>query len=290
MLIRCIIILSKVIALKTIDEKLTFDSALQSLENIDDLNSPERSIIIKVGVFNPIKGIYTSLSTLEAIVKGFNKVAKILIAESDSYGGPALDRLNIWKDVFSEKVIPFNLTTDKNIRKIKVADEIVKISHSVFKPNVFVSTHVPRRYERTGKSDLMNTGSILKNLLGLIPDIKKHRFHEKLPVALLDIYEGIEGIDLAVLDATRTFIGVKRKHRIVETNLILIGRDAISVEAVGAYLAGFDPLEMPIFQEAITRDLGEANIENIEIIGTSIESARERVIKSFNGLLSHLTR
>ena len=139
--------MSKVIALKTKDAKLTFDSALQSLANIDDLNSPERSIIIKVGVFNPIKGIYTSISTIKAIVKRFNKTPRILIAESDSYGGPALERLNIWKDVFSEKVIPFNLTTDKNTRKVRVADEIVGISQSVFKPNVFVSTHVPRRYE-----------------------------------------------------------------------------------------------------------------------------------------------
>ena len=282
--------MSKVIALITKDGKPTFNSELQSLANIDELNAPERSIIIKVGVFNPIKGIYTSTNTLEAIVKGFNKAPRILIAESDSYGGPALERLNIWRDVFSKKVIPFNLTTDKNTRKVRVVDEIVGISQSVFKPNVFVSTHVPRRYEGTGKTDLMNMGSIIKNLLGLIPDIKKYRFHEKLPVALLDIYERIEGIDLAVLDATRTFLGVKRKHRIVETNLILIGRDAISVEAVGAYLVGFDPLKMPVLQEAMDRGSGEANIENIEVVGTSIESIREKVIKSFNELLPCPTR
>ena len=166
-----------------------------------------------------------------------------------------------------------------------MAGEIVKLSQVVFKPNIFVSTHVPRRYEGTGESDLMNMGSIIKNLLGLIPDIKKNRFHNKLPLALLDIYEGIDGIDLAVLDATRIFLCVKRKKQIIESDLILVGKDAISVEAIGAYLIGFDPLKMPVLQEAMDRGLGEANIENIEIVGTSIESIREKVIKSFNRLL-----
>jgi len=71
-------------------------------------------------------------------------------------------------------------------------------SHILFKPRVFVCTHALRRYER---------GTILKNLFGLAAKRKRARFHKKPVSGLLDAYETVGGIDLAVLDATRIFSG-----------------------------------------------------------------------------------
>jgi uncharacterized protein (DUF362 family) len=251
---------------------------------IDDLNTRERSVVIKVGVFSAKTGINTTVNVIEALVTAFDKAPRIYLVESDSYGGSAESRLEIWTRVFNDRVVPFSLSSDKKTREVKVAGEQVPFSHILFKPNVFISTHVPRRYQDAGNEDLMNMGSVLKNLLGLIPDLKKSRFHKNLPTALLDMYEAIGGIDLALLDSTHTFLGVKKKKDKIQTNLLLIGRDAVSVEAVGQYLVGLDPMKNPVIIEAIRRSLGEGDIHKIEILGNQLEDTRENIIESFRAL------
>lgn len=276
--------MSKVIVVR-FDEnvKHSFDQAFK-LVHIDDLNALNRSVVVKVGVFSPRTGIHTTVDVIDSLINALDKAPKIHLVESDSYGGPASKRLEIWNEVFNERVVPFNLSTDESTREVKIADEKVALSIVVFKPNVFISTHVARRYQDAGSNDLMNIGSILKNLLGLVPDRKKYRFHEKLPAALLDIYEAIGGIDLAVLDGTYTFLGVKRKRNRVETKVVIIGRDAVSVEAVGACLVGQDPREMEVIKEAMNRGLGEGDVNKIEILGSPIEDLRQKNIQSFREL------
>jgi len=94
----------------------------------------------------------------------------------------------------------------------------------------------------------------LKNLLGLIPERKKARFHKKLVPVLLDAYERIGGIDLAVIDATRTYSGPNARKGI-DTNVLIVGRDAVAVEAVGATLVGLKPEKMPVIHGEISTSL-----------------------------------
>jgi uncharacterized protein (DUF362 family) len=141
------------------------------------------------------------------------------------------------------------------------------LSHILFKPNVFVSTHVLRVYER---------GSVLKNLLGLVPDKKKVRFHKKLDAALMDMYEAVGGIDLAVLDGSYLSAGVAPSSEKFRSNIIVIGRDAVAVETVGAVIVGMEPEKMPIIQEAVRRGLGEGDMSKIKVLGGSVETFREK--------------
>jgi uncharacterized protein (DUF362 family) len=253
----------------------SFKKAIELIGKIDDLNTSERSVVIKVGVFDHKAENHTSISVVDAIIKSFNKAPKICLAESDNYRGKGTERLQIWKELFTNRVIPFNLSEDTDTKKVKVADEEMHLSHILFKPNVFVSTHILRTFER---------GTIIKNLFGLVPDVKKAQYHKKLDTLLPDICEAIGGIDLAVIDGTYLYRGAganphatkaSSKYR-VKMSTLVIGRDAIAVETVGATLAGMNPNEMSILKEAIKRHLGEGNIDNIEIVGSSLEKIREK--------------
>ena len=258
-----------------------FTEALDLL-GMNHLNMSEK-VVIKVGIYNTQTGICTTVNTLHAIIHSFDKAAKIRVVESDSYAGPGLDRLMVWEDCYNERVVPFNLSDDNNTKTVEIAGEGVPLSHIFFEPNTFISTHVPRRYEEAGDEDLMNMGSIIKNLLGLVPDKKKYRFHDQLPIALLDIYEAIGGIDLAVIDGTHAFLGLKKKKATVFSRVLLVGTDAFAVEAVGALLVGFDPEEMPVLQEARNRGLGEIDIDRIQIIG-DIETPKQKIREKFREL------
>jgi uncharacterized protein (DUF362 family) len=246
----------------------SFEQALKLIGGIDDLDTPMRPVVVKVGVFDPSTEHHTTVDVVDAIIKGFQKAPKIFLSESDNYRGGGFERLNRWKKLFSKRVVPFNLSEDRNTRKVRVADEEIGLSHILFKPNIFVSTHVLRVYKK---------GSILKNLLGLVPDRKKARFHKKLEPALLDMCQAIGGIDLAVMDGTRLSLGVAPNSSQIEANVLLVGRDAVAVESVGARLAGMDPQKMPIIKEATRRGIGEGDLEKIEIVGASLENLKEKL-------------
>jgi uncharacterized protein (DUF362 family) len=120
---------------------------------------------------------------------------------------------------------------------------------------------------------------VLKNLLGVIPDRRKVRFHKKLGAALMDAYEAIGGIDLAVIDGTHAVLGVTPKAKRVPANILLIGRDAVAVEVVGATIMGLKPEKVPVIREAMNRGIGESNIDKIEIAGTSLATLKEKLKK-----------
>ena len=249
------------------DAQESFKRALKLIGKIDDLNTAEISVVVKVGVFSHKADNHTSVSVVNAIIKSFNKAPKIFLAESDNYQGKGSERLQIWRELFTERVIPFNLSDDTDTRKVKIANQEMNLSHILFKPNVFVNTHILRSFKR---------GSILKNLFGCVPTPKKAKFHKKeifYPL-LADIYEATGGIDLAVLDGTYFWRGAGDVR--VPMNTLLVSRDAVAVETVGATLAGLNPEKMPVIQEFVKRGLGEGNLEKIEIVGTSFESLKEK--------------
>lgn len=242
--------------------------ALRLTGGIDDLNTSKRTVVVKVGVFSHRADNHTSVSLVDAIVNSFDKAPKIFLAESDNYQGKGVERLQIWKKLFTDRVMPFSLSDDLDTKEVRLADQEMKLSHILFKPNVLVDTHILRSFER---------GSILKNLFGCIPTPKKVKFHkmEIFCPLLADIYEAIGGIDLAVLDGTYFWQGAGDFP--VRMNLLLVGRDAVAVETVGTVLAGLEPEKMQVIQEFVKRDLGEGDINNIEILGTSFESLRQEI-------------
>jgi len=267
----------------TLVNKSSYSEAIKQIGGIENLNESNREVVIKVGIYNPETKICTTVETLNSIISEFNKSQKIRIVESDSGAGPGLERLEIWRNCFNENIKPFNLSNDTQTKDVTVAGENVPLSNILFGNRTFVSTHVPRRYEGTGDEDLMNLGSIIKNLLGLIPDKKKFRFHNRLPKTLLDLYEAIGGIDLAILDCSNVFLGRKSERLMVPLDLLVVGKDAFAVEAVGASLVGFNPLEMTVLQEAYSRELGEINLKKINVIG-DLKTPKSLIAKSFNDL------
>lgn len=264
------IILTSKVAIVKFKENSEVDSlkeALRLIGGIDDLNTSKRTVVVKVGVFSHKADNHTSVSFVDAIINSFNKAPKVFIAESDNYQGTGTDRLQIWKELFSERVQPVNLSDLKDSKDVTLAAQEMKLSAILYKPNVLVNTHIMRTFER---------GSILKNLFGCIPIQKKAKFHknEIFCPLLADIYEAIGGIDLSIMDGTYLWRGAGDLR--VPMNILLVGRDAVAVETVGATLAGLKPEKMPVTQEFAKRGLGVGDIEDIEILGTPLESLREK--------------
>ena len=51
----------------------------------------------------------------------------------------------------------------------------------------------------------------------------------------------------------------------IQTNLVIAGKNVVSVDAVGSYLMGFEPAGIGYLKIAAERGLGEIDVEKIEI-------------------------
>ncbi len=249
------------------DQTGALRQALSLIGGISDLNAPEKSVALKVGIYHKRSPQHTSNGFVRAILDSFDRASKVFLVESDNYCGEGLDRLQIYGEFFGDRVVPVSLSEDAKARDVRLAGMDMRLSHVLFKPNVLVDTHVMRT---------MNRGSILKNLFGCVPEAKKAKYHksEVFCPLLADIYEAIGGVDLAVLDGTRLFHSGHSLN--VSVNTLVVGRDAVAVETVGTVLAGLKPEKNPVVQEFVRRGLGEGCLENIEIVGASFENVRKR--------------
>ncbi len=90
---------------------------------INDLNTTKRRVTIKVGVFTTKRPHHSSVDVVRAIINSFDKAPEILLAESDNYQGAGSERLQIWKELFSDNVIPFNLSEDTETRQFRIGGE-----------------------------------------------------------------------------------------------------------------------------------------------------------------------
>jgi uncharacterized protein (DUF362 family) len=240
----------------------TLQEALNLLGGIVELNTNEREVTVKLGIFDPRLQHHTSFEIVRAMCMVFDRAPRLYLAESDNYCSESMARLARFKDLFSERVMPFSLSNDPEMETHTITGEEMELSHVLLKPNIFISTHVLRTFAK---------GSVLKNLFGCTPMAKKGKYHknELFHNLLADIYEACGGIDLAVMDGTYLYHATSEKK--IPLNLLIVGKNAVAVETVGAVLAGLKPEKNPTIQEFVRRGLGEGNINNIEIVGVSAD-------------------
>ncbi|MFW9887359.1 MAG: DUF362 domain-containing protein [Candidatus Thorarchaeota archaeon] len=238
------------------------------LGGIDDIDVPNREVAIKVGVYYPKSGWHSTIETVDSIIRAFTHAPKKYLVETDNYRGTGTDRLKVWESLFSESVVPVNLSDETDTLPVNVPnpirDVVIELAKLVLKPRVFVNTHVMRDYEN---------GSLLKNLFGLPPTRKKVQYHksEIFFNLLTSLYEAIGGVDLAVLDATYFSKFLKEKAARTRTDVLFVGRDAVAVEAVGLHLAGLKPQKTQVIQSFVEKGLGIGDLNQIEVVGVPME-------------------
>jgi uncharacterized protein (DUF362 family) len=111
----------------------------------------------------------------------------------------------------------------------------------------------------------------MKNAFGGLLSERRHWTHSVIHetvVDLLAIQQEIHTGLFAVMDGT--FVGDgpgPRAMWVQEKDLILASSDQVAIDAVSAYLQGFDPLELEFIRLAHDRGLGIGDIKQIRVLG-----------------------
>lgn len=165
----------------------------------------------------------------------------------------------------------------KEVKDIKVVKNLPFASY-VFECDKIIS--LPKMKTHS----LMGLTGAIKNMYGAVAGLHKSELHKRFPgpqefaKVLVDTFE-IAKPHLVLMDGV---IAMDRdgpsSGRLREVGLLIAGQDSVAIDSIFSRLIGINPNDVLTTKEAYHRKLGEANLENIEILGERIE---ENLIEDF---------
>lgn len=128
----------------------------------------------------------------------------------------------------------------------------------------------------------------LKNMKGILPDKMKkimHRIGAKTRVLEYELEHAIADLNSVKRPAMTIIDGFIANEGYepgtpgiggtpVEFNTVVAGFDPVAVDAVGAYVMGFDPQEIRHIAYAQNRKIGTADMDRIEVVGERLDDTR----------------
>jgi len=124
-------------------------------------------------------------------------------------------------------------------------------------------------------SNTWYTGAV-KNMFGAVATRTRKQAHklasyERFSAALVDVYSVFRP-QLAIMDAVIGMEGEGPRHGNPRTaGLILAAKDPVALDAVASKIIGFDPEAIFTTVDATARGLGNGNLDDIELLGESID-------------------
>lgn len=251
----------------------------------------------------PDTGATTNPEVVVGVIKAAKEAGaeKVYVGESSVVGfnaGKVMVDLGV-QEIFEEAGAEvLNLDEDqKNVIVKKIPQGKLLKQIKIFKPavecDVLISVPVLKTHIYAGVSLGM------KNLKGTLPDDQKKLFHRvgarkkteepfELDRCISDMMTAHHP-DFTVIDGIvgqEGFVsGFGVCGNAVRMNTIIAGADYVAVDAVGAYVMGFDPMKVNHIRYCHEIGLGEADLKKITILGENLDSIRREFRPAIPGKL-----
>ncbi len=241
-----------------------------------DLRNGDR-VVIKINLCNfrtPETGAVTHPIFLDAVLsylRSLSKKVSVFIVESDATVARP-DRLIHWLGlvrIFKKyNAMWVNLTKDQLVKRriegqffheMEIPKTIADSDHLITMPKL--KTHT-----------LTKITCSLKNQFGCIPYRRKVKFHPVLDDAIVDACLAMRP-DFCIVDGILGMGGVKGPDlgTPIRSNVVVTGRDAVSVDSVCARIMGFDPHSIGHIEKAQKAGIGQMAFK---IIGENLTQVR----------------
>jgi uncharacterized protein (DUF362 family) len=119
----------------------------------------------------------------------------------------------------------------------------------------------------------ITTGAIKNAFGGLLKEVRHyaHKYIHEVLVDLVIMQKELHPNLLAVMDGTVAGDGAGPRTMTPHSkNVLLASADSVAIDAVAAGLMGFEPMEIPYLRMCHERNLGIADLSQIEIVGMDI--------------------
>jgi uncharacterized protein (DUF362 family) len=254
--------------------------ALEMVEALDALPR-DRTLLIKPNYINskhPSTGITTDSRVIEGIIKYLKKsgIDDIIIGEgcglADTFRAYRVAGVDQISKKWGVKMIDLNNDEFIEVNPLKpLALNKVKVAKTALESTVI---SVPKLKIHGSATVTLS----IKNMMGVMtPKGSMHRGNLNKNIADL---ASIAKPRLAVVDGIIAGEGHETNGRPVEMNLIIVGKDPVAVDTVGAAVMGIPPRKVKHLLYAEKKGLGTYNLKEIEVVGEPIEKVRRNFKRS----------
>lgn len=237
----------------------------------------DKPILIKVN-FITTKTYETGATTdpivVEALIQSIQPINKqVFVVESDATMTDAskaceMTGMQSLCDRYSVQFINLRYTKDKFKVNVPVPETLSEITL----PRMVLESYVISAAKlKTHDETQVTLG--LKNMFGLLPDKFKAKFHARgIEKVIVDINSVIKPA-FTIIDG---FFGMEGSGPVsgkpVKMDLIIAGKDPVATDAVASKVMGFEPTSIFHIKRAAEKGIG--TLEDIQVVGNSIESVR----------------
>ncbi|WP_174591788.1 DUF362 domain-containing protein [Methanocella conradii] len=173
---------------------------------------------------------------------------------------------------FDGEVADTNAESARTYKKLKIAKAVTEAEVIISLPKM--KTHTLTYF----------TGAV-KMLYGYLPGMTKAEYHlhtardvGMFAELLLDLYEARRP-DLSIMDAIVGMEGAGPQHGSPRRiGLVMASKSCTALDYVAATIAGFDPMSVPTIKKAYERNIGPADLKDIQVYGEKVEPL---IIKDF---------
>ena len=247
---------------------------LDAIGGISSFIRPSDKVMIKPNMLqgkSPDEAITTHPAVVEAVAN-IVKDAGAIPMIGDSPGGPARGMESFWDitgfSEVSKRTGAHLVNFEKTGSNKKTRNHIeYRISKKVLESDVIINLPKIKTHGLT-----IFTCAV-KNMYGVVPGLIKTEYHKKAPNPskfaeyVVDIY-ALSKPQLNIVDGVIGMDGTgPSAGNPKELGMILASTDGVAVDVLLCDMLGKDPMKVPTNRIAVEQELGEGDIDKIEIIG-----------------------
>ncbi|MEE9336774.1 MAG: DUF362 domain-containing protein [Methylococcaceae bacterium] len=218
-------------------------------------------------------GNITSTDTLEGIVMYLIQEAqinpvKIIVADGGSFGNSDnFFRLNDLYRFNKYGIKIQNLNEDEIINNITIPDPLALKTVNIAKTAIDASCIISVPSLKT--HNIAKTTLSMKNMMGTISP--KSIMHSNIHKKIADLVSVLrDKMKFQIIDGIIGSNGWELGGKPIQMNLIIAGEDPVAVDRVESEIMGFGLDKVKYLKYGVRKQLGTANLDEIEIIGKSI--------------------
>ncbi|MFX1364293.1 MAG: DUF362 domain-containing protein [Promethearchaeota archaeon] len=218
-------------------------------------------------------GNITSTETLEGIVIYLIQEVKIspekiIVADGGSFG--LTEKFFKLNDIFHLKnygIEIMNLNDDEIVKEVKVPNSLslktVNLAKTALESSCIISVPSLKTH------NLATTTLSMKNMMGTI--MPKSIMHSNIHKKIADLTSVLRSkMKFQIIDGIVGSNGSELGGKPIQMDVIIAGEDPVAVDRVGSAVIGFGLDKVKYLKFGEQKGLGTANLNEIEIVGNSI--------------------
>jgi len=256
--------------------QLVVSRALKTISLKDFITNSETKILINpnwVTSDHFSTGNITSTETLEGLVRYLIQEAeidpkKIIVADGGSFG--ITDKFFKLNEIFRLEnygIKIMNLNEDEIVSDIVIPNPLslktVNIAKTAIEASCIISVPSLKTH------NMAKTTLSMKNMMGTI--MPKSIMHSNIHKKIADLVSVLRSkMKFQIIDGIIGSNGWELGGKPIQMDVIIAGEDPVAVDRVGSAIMGYGPDKVKYLKYGEEKQLGTANLEDIEIIGKQI--------------------